>query len=117
MAGLGTHCSRSRQSCQWLWHGKVARHDSADVDKTLRLQPSKQYFSWFPPPSLFPLPFLSPAFMAEDSPLSIAANVVGLLTFVVAVIAGFYARALSLRARMRIRDDNFKVMIDMLEAF
>ncbi|TVY83032.1 hypothetical protein LSUE1_G003764 [Lachnellula suecica] len=36
--------------------------------------------------------------MAQDSPLSIAGSLTGILTFVFAVIAGFYARAISLRS-------------------
>jgi hypothetical protein len=35
--------------------------------------------------------------MAQDSPLSIAGSLTGILTFVFAAIAGFYARATSLR--------------------
>jgi hypothetical protein len=35
--------------------------------------------------------------MAQDSPLSIAASITGILTFVAAVIAGFYAHAISLK--------------------
>jgi len=38
--------------------------------------------------------------MAQDSPLSIAASVTGILTFVFAVVASFYARAISLRNAM-----------------
>jgi len=40
--------------------------------------------------------------MPQDSPLSITASVTGILTFVVAVALGFYARALSLREALRI---------------
>jgi hypothetical protein len=32
--------------------------------------------------------------MAQDSPLSIAASVIGILTFAVAILLGFYARAI-----------------------
>jgi hypothetical protein len=35
--------------------------------------------------------------MAQDSPLSIAASITGILTFVAAVVAGFYAHAISLK--------------------
>lgn len=35
---------------------------------------------------------------SQDSPLSIAASIMGILTFVAAVVAGFYARAISLRS-------------------
>jgi hypothetical protein len=34
---------------------------------------------------------------SQDSPLSIAANITGILTFVAAVVAGFYARAMTLK--------------------
>jgi len=35
--------------------------------------------------------------MAQDSPLSIAASITGILTFVAAVVAGFYAHAIGLK--------------------
>ena len=35
--------------------------------------------------------------MADDSPLSIAANITGILTFAVAILIGIYARVISLR--------------------
>lgn len=35
--------------------------------------------------------------MADDSPLSIAANITGILTFAVAILIGIYARMISLR--------------------
>lgn len=55
--------------------------------------------------------------MADDSPLSIAANVIGILTFVVAVAAGLYARAMSLKTTLRHRNDIRMATIDTLEAF
>lgn len=38
-----------------------------------------------------------PLEMADDNALSIAANITGILTFVAAVLAGFYARSITLR--------------------
>lgn len=55
--------------------------------------------------------------MADDSPLSIASNVIGILTFVAAVATGLYARALSLKATLRFQDDIRMATIDTLEAF
>jgi len=38
--------------------------------------------------------------MADDSPLSIAANIIGILTFVVALIASVYARMVWLKSKI-----------------
>ena len=35
---------------------------------------------------------------SEDSPLSITASIMGILTFFAAVVTGFYARAISLKS-------------------
>lgn len=55
--------------------------------------------------------------MDGDSPLSITANIVGLLTFLVAVVAGFYARASTFQARLRFRDEILTAILDSMEAF
>lgn len=39
--------------------------------------------------------------MADDSPLSVTASIVGILTFVVALIAGVYARGIWLMSKMQ----------------
>ena len=39
--------------------------------------------------------------MADDSPLSIAGNIIGILTFVVALIAGVYARMIWLKSKIQ----------------
>ena len=38
--------------------------------------------------------------MAQDSPLSISASIIGILTFAIAITAGFNARALWLKERV-----------------
>lgn len=40
---------------------------------------------------------MAAVFQQQDSPLSIAASITGILTFVAAVLAGFYAHAISLK--------------------
>lgn len=55
--------------------------------------------------------------MAQDSPLSIAGSLTGILTFVFAVVAGFYARAISLRNRLDTQAEVSRALekIDFLE--
>lgn len=55
--------------------------------------------------------------MDGDSPLSITSNIIGLLTFLAAVGAGSYARALTFQAKLRYRDEILKAMLDTLGAF
>src|SRR5438045_823626 len=43
--------------------------------------------------------------MAQDSPLAVSASVIGILTFVVAVIVGSYARALWLKGKLQLAWD------------
>ncbi|TVY93230.1 hypothetical protein LAWI1_G002000, partial [Lachnellula willkommii] len=55
--------------------------------------------------------------MSQDSPLSIAASLTGILTFVFAVTAGFYARAISLRSAIDTQAEVSSLLekIDFLE--
>lgn len=54
---------------------------------------------------------------SQDSPLSIAASITGILTFVAAVVAGFYARAVSLKNAIDTQAEVSAVLekIDFLE--
>ena len=56
-------------------------------------------------------------FDTQDSPLSIAASITGILTFVAACIAGFYARAISLRSAIDTQAEVSRALdkIDFLE--
>ncbi|TVY44517.1 hypothetical protein LSUB1_G002911, partial [Lachnellula subtilissima] len=55
--------------------------------------------------------------MSQDSPLSIAASLTGILTFVFALTAGFYARAISLRSAIDTQAEVSSLLekIDFLE--
>lgn len=54
--------------------------------------------------------------MANDSPLSIAGNVAGLLTLVVTIILSLYARALALNAKLHYQSELIMTTVETLEA-
>jgi hypothetical protein len=53
----------------------------------------------------------------QDSPLSITASVIGILTFIVAVIIGFYARLQGLNALRAVDDEIIQVLRTTIESF
>lgn len=85
--------ARTRRSCDSGWKAKESRSQSKPyLRKGISAQISRSRLEHKPLQKQ-----IKSLIMTRDSPLSIAASVIGILTFVAAMVGGFYVRTFSLK--------------------